>query len=190
MINVRDFYQNLPVLATERLVLRPYTLADASDIFVYASDPAVTQFLFWGPYTEMRQAENYLRTVLRDYETGEDGPWGIEFREDGKLIGSIHLMDMDAKHRKAEVGFVLASAYHNRGIMTEALSAVLAYALEELGLNRVEGFCAANNLASEAVMRKAGMTHEGRLREYLVQKGVFRDFLVYSMLARDYEKMR
>ncbi len=190
MIDERDFYMNLPVLVTERLVLRPYTAADVPDIFVYASDPAVTQFLFWGPYTEIQQAENYVRTVLQDYETGKDGPWGIEFREDGRFIGSIHLMDMNIKHSKAEVGFVLAKAYHNRGIMTEALSAVLAFALGQVGLNRVEGFCDVCNLASEAVMRKAGMIREGRLREYLYHKGAFRDFLVYSMLVRDFEEKK
>ena len=183
MIDVRGFYQALPVLETERLVLRPFTLADAPDVFVYTSDPKVTDLLFWGPHQKLQETEEYLTAVLRQYQTGEDGPWGIALRETGKIIGNIHLMDMDAKHRKAEVGFVLARAYHNQGIMTEALKKVLHFALGELGLNRVEGFCAVDNPASAAVMDKAGMTREGRLREYLFQKGAFRDFYVYSKLA-------
>jgi len=183
MIDVRGFYQALPILETERLVLRPFTLADAPDIFEYNSDPAVTDFLFWGPHKKLQETEEYLNWVLQQYETGEDGPWGIEWRETGKIIGNIHLMDMDAKHCKAEVGFVLARAYHNQGIITEALKAVLNFALGELGLNRVEGFCAVDNLASAAVMRKAGMKREGRMRQYLFQKGAFRDFYVYSKLA-------
>jgi len=119
MIDVRGFYQNLPRLETKRLVLRPLTLADAPDVFVYASDPKVTDFLFWGPHEALQETEEYLTAVLRQYETGEDGPWGIALRETDKIIGNIHLMDMDAKHCKAEVGFVLARAYHNQGIMTE-----------------------------------------------------------------------
>ena len=185
MIDVRGFYQALPRLETERLVLRPFTLADAPDVFVYASDPKVTDFLFWGPHERLQETEEYLTAVLRQYETGEDGPWGIALRETDKIIGNIHLMDMDAKHCKAEVGFVLARAYHNQGIMTEALKAVLEFALGELGLNRVEGFCAVDNQSSGAVMRKAGMIREGRLREYLFLKGAFRDFNVYSKLTDD-----
>jgi len=184
MLDVRGFYQALPVLKTGRLVLRPLTLADAPGVFAYASDPAVTDFLFWGPHEALQETEEYLKAVVRQYQTGEDGPWGIALRETGKIIGNIHLMDMDATHRKAEVGFVLARAYHNQGMMTEALREVLKYALGELGLNRVEGFCVVDNLASAAVMRKAGMTREGRLQEYLFQKGAFRDFYVYSKLAR------
>jgi ribosomal-protein-alanine N-acetyltransferase len=183
MVDVRRFYQNLPRLETERLVLRPFTLADAPEIFEYSSDPAVTDFLFWDPHKKLQETEEYLNWVLQQYETGEDSPWGIALRETDKIIGNIHLMDMDAKHCKAEVGFVLARAYHNQGIMTEALKAVLNFALGELGLNRVEGFCAVDNLASAAVMRKAGMKCEGRLREYLFQNGAFRDYYVYSMLA-------
>ena len=189
MIDVRDFYQHLPILEAERLVLRPFTLADIPDIFVYASDPQVTRFLFWGPHVNQQQTENYIRTVLGEYEKGEDGPWGIELRETGKIIGSIHLMDLDAKHRKSEVGFVLAKAYHNQGIMTEALREVLVFALNELGLNRVEGFCAADNLASAAVMQKVGMQQEGVLRDYLFQKDAFKDFILYAILKRDFEGM-
>ena len=183
MVDVRGFYQNLPRLETERLVLRPFILSDAPDIFEYSSDPAVTDFLFWDPHKKLQETEEYLNWVLQQYETGEDSPWGIALRETDKIIGNIHLMDMDAKHCKAEVGYVLARAYHNQGIMTEALKAVLNFALGELGLNRVEGFCAVDNLASAAVMRKAGMMLEGRLREYLFQNGAFRDFYVYSILG-------
>ena len=71
--------------------------------------------------------------------------------------------------------------------MSEALTRVLEYSFESIGLNRIEGFCLVDNRAGIGVMEKVGMKQEGVLREYLFQKGAFRDFGVYSMLKRDYE---
>jgi ribosomal-protein-alanine N-acetyltransferase len=71
--------------------------------------------------------------------------------------------------------------------MSEALTRVLEHSFESIGLNRIEGLCLVNNRGGIGVMEKVGMKQEGVLREYLFQKGAFRDFAVHSMLKRDYE---
>jgi len=95
-------------------------------------------------------------------------------------------MTISAQHSKAEIGFVLSRSHWNKGLMSEALTRVLGYSFERIGLNRIEGFCLVDNRAGIAVMEKVGMKQEGLLREYLFQKGAFRDFVAYSMLKRDY----
>lgn len=185
-----DLYRNLPRLETPRLVLRALTMGDVDDIFAYASDEEVTRFLRWGPHRAREETECYIGDVLRDYKEGRDGPWAVEHRETGRVVGSIHLMSISARRRKAEVGFVLSRAYWSRGLMSEALRSVLAYSFETLGLNRVEAFCIVENRASIRVLEKVGMRRESVLQEYLFQKGAFRDFVLYAMLKRDYEGRR
>lgn len=186
MIDPQEIYRDLPRLETERLVLRKLTLSDLGDVFAYSSDEAVTRHLRWGPHETRAQTEVYLRDVVQEYREGRDGPWGIKYRETGKVIGAVHLFSIQPLHKKAEIGFVLARDYWHRGLACAALARVLRYAFEGIGLNRVEAYCLVENRAGERVLEKVGMQREGVAREYLYQKGAFRDFIVYAKLRREY----
>ena len=188
MIKGNEIYKNLPELKTPRMLLRKMTIVDLEDVFAYSSDEDVTRFLRWGPHQTIEETESYIREVIQEYQEGKDGPWVIEYIGTGRVIGSIHLMTISAQHSKAEVGFVLSRAYWNRGLMSEALSRVLEYSFEGIGLNRIEGYCLVDNQAGIRVMEKAGMKKEGTLREHLFQKGAFRDFDLHSMLRHTYSK--
>lgn len=184
----KGFYQSLPRLETTQLVLRKAKISDVPDIYAYASDIEVTRYLRWGPHLSLKDTENYINEVMVLYHQDLDGPWVIEHRCQNTVIGHIHLMELDAKHRKAQVGFVLSRSYWNQGIITVALSKVLEYSFAELGLNRVEGLCIKENRAAERVLEKAGMKNEGMFREYLFQKGAFWDFSVYAILRKEFQK--
>lgn len=132
LIQVQDIYQNLPRLETDRLVLRKLTLDDLEDVCVYSSDEEVTRFLRWGPHASLGQTESYVRGVLQEYHEGRDGPWGIEYRESGKVIGAVHLMAISALHQKAEIGFLLSRDCWGRGLMAEALLRVQSTHLRTL----------------------------------------------------------
>ena len=187
MTQIGHFYRNLPTLETPRLILRQITLDDVPDVFAYAADAEVTRYLRWGPHQTLAHTESYVRGVLQEYEDDRDGPWGIVDKVTNRLIGHIHLMDLSAQHRKAEIGFVLARSCWNNGLATEALTHMLAYVFGTLGLHRVEGFSLVDNGAAMRVMEKAGMQKEGVLRDYLFQKGDFRDFAVYAILQHDFK---
>jgi len=185
MMTKADLYRNLPELETKRLLLRPMSTVDVSDIYTYACDTEVTRYLRWGPHQSRKQTEDYVAGVLTQYHEGEDGPWLIEDGATHRAIGHIHLMELAPEHRKAQVGFVLARHYWNRGIMTEALCKILEFSFL-FGLNRVEGIPVYANRAAVRVLEKAGMKKEGELRQYLYQKGAFQDFSIYSALRREY----
>ena len=189
MIKVDEIYRNLPRLETPRLILRKLTMGDLGDVFAYSSDEEVTRFLRWEPHRTLEQTENYVRKVLQETQKGQDGPWGIEHRETGKVIGAIHLMAVSAQHSKAEIGFLLSRSYWGRGLMPEALANVLWFSFESIGLNRVEAFCVVGNRAGMRVLDKVGMKQEGVLREYLFQKGAFQSFSICSVLKQDYAHM-
>ncbi len=178
--------QPLPVLTTPRLILRPLRMEDAADYFAFASDPAVVRYLRWGPHPSLQATQAYLAEVIEGYARRPDGLWGIELAQEGRLVGVIHLMELDSRERKADVGVVVNAAYWNRGIGSEALRRVLAFCFEELPLRRVQALPVSRNAAACRMLEKCGLTHEGLLRRHALQKGQWRDFELYTILMDDF----
>jgi ribosomal-protein-alanine N-acetyltransferase len=182
-IDPTAFYRDLPTLETGRLRLRKLRLEDAGAYFAFAGDPQVTRYLRWGPHASLAVTKDYLAEVLQGYEEGSDGPWGIESKTEGALIGTVHLMEIDPHNRRADTGVVLARAYWGKGIGSEALLRVLAFCFTEMGLKRVQGFPITANLAARRMMEKCGMLYEGTLRSYAFQKGQFQDFDLLAIIS-------
>lgn len=180
------FYGYMPTLETPRLRLRKLSMRDAQDIFDYSQDPQVARYVLWEAQTSLSEARSYIRFMLRKYRLGEPASWGIEWKETGRIIGTIGFMWIQRDNAAAEVGYSLSRAYWNRGIMTEALSALLRYGFRSMNLNRIEAQHETENPASGAVMRKCGMQREGTLRQRLLNKGRFVDVELYAILRRDF----
>ena len=180
------FYGYMPTLETPRLRLRKLSMRDAQDIFDYSQDPQVARYVLWEAQTSLSEARSYIRFMLRKYRLGEPASWGIEWKETGRIIGTIGFMWIQRDNAAAEVGYSLSRAYWNRGIMTEALSALLRYGFRSMNLNRIEAQHETENPASGAVMRKCGMQREGLLRQRLLNKGRFVDVELYAILRKDF----
>ncbi len=178
----------MPVLETERLLLRKVEMRDAEDMFEYSKDPLVAQHVLWDAHTDLADTRGYLRYMIRKYRMGEPSSWGIVEKSTGKVVGTIGYMWYQRDNNACEVGYSLARRCWNQGYMTEALMAVLGYSFRELGFNRVEAQHETDNGASGAVMRKCGMTKEGTLRSRLYNKGRYVDVYLYSILADEYFK--
>lgn len=173
-------------LCTERLVLRKFRLADAENMFKnYASDERVTQFMPWKPYQSVKEVEAFVNDVIKDYTRQDFYHWAIEIHHE--MIGSISTVSIDDRHCNCEVGYCIGYNYWGKGIMSEALSKVLAFLFDEVGVHRITAKHDVENPASGKVMKKCNMTYEGRLREhYLRHDGTFSDALVYSILKNEY----
>jgi ribosomal-protein-alanine N-acetyltransferase len=122
---------------------------------------------------------------MEEYRAGTDGPWGIELRESGKLVGAVHLMNIEAAHSCGDIGIVIAQTWWRIGLATEALEAVKDCALRRLGLHRLQAFCHTGNLAGCALFERAGFRREATLRHYAEQKGAYTDFHLYGLLESD-----
>jgi ribosomal-protein-alanine N-acetyltransferase len=150
---------------TARLHLRPPALADAEEIRTsYASDPEVTRFILFRPDQTLQDIREFLEKAALGWETGAAATWAIILKETGELIGMIDLR-LEAE---ANMGYVLARRYWNRGLTTEAVRAVIAHAFQQPDIHRVWAVCAVENSASARVMEKAGMVFEGRVERHLV----------------------
>lgn len=184
----QDFFARLPVIETERLILRKMRMSDAPDVYRYAQDREVARHVLWEAHQSIWETRAYIRFLLYQYRSGEPGSWGVVLRETGKVVGTIGYMSYNADNATVEVGYSLAREHWGKGLMTEALEAVIGETFRVLNLHRIEAMHFTDNPASGRVMEKCGMQHEGRLRERICCKGVFRDVEMWGILRKDWEK--
>ena len=186
----QDFFARLPVIETKRLVLRKVSMRDAPDIYHYARDREVARHVLWEAHQSLWDTRAYVRFLLYQYRNGEPGSWGIVLRETGRVIGTIGYMSYSAENATVEIGYSLSREHWGKGLMTEALAAVIDETFRTLKLNRIEAMHFTDNPASGRVMAKCGMTHEGHMRGRICCKGVFRDVEMWGILRKDWERQR
>ena len=143
--------------------------------------------VLWDTHRSIEDSESFLRLATEGYARGDFGGWGIVLKEDGAFVGTRGVdVGYAPEHARAEPGYVLSREHWGRGIMPEAVRAIIRFGFDRTGLNRMEARCIAENTASARVMEKAGMTYEDTLREREFIKGVYRDMELYSILRLEY----
>lgn len=177
-------FANLRQLYTNRLKLRALFRGDVQDVYEYASDPRVSEYLLWSPHESVAQSRVYLMLLEKKYKRCEFYDWGIEYN--GKIIGTCGFTSFSIENNSAEIGYVLSSKYWGQGIAAEALKRVMEFGFSELGLNRIEGKYMAANERSLSVMKKCHMTLEGIHRQAMLVKGAYRDIGVAAITRDEY----
>jgi RimJ/RimL family protein N-acetyltransferase len=174
-----------PTLTTERLVLRPFVLADAPAVQRLAGDReiAANTLLIPHPYPE-GAAEEWIKG---HDEQSTNQIFAISLRGVGEAIGAIGL-HVERKHERAEIGYWLGVPYWGHGYTTEAARAVVGYAFAEGGINRVFAYHFRCNPASGRVLLKLGMQPEGTMRQHIVKWGERVDVDYYGIIREDWEK--
>ena len=173
-------------LGTHRLILRQFRPEDAADMFAnWASDPEVTRFLTWPTHRSAEVTAMIVNSWVSRYGDGSFFQWAVEWKETGSVIGSIAVVRLEEAIGEAEIGYCLGRAFWGRGIMPEALRAVIDYLFDTAGLNRITAGYDVNNPNSGRVMEKAGMLKEGVLRASGRNNTGIRDVAIYGILRSD-----
>ncbi|MDP3889096.1 MAG: GNAT family N-acetyltransferase [bacterium] len=178
-------FTNLPVLSTERLILRKVTPEDAHDIFVYASDQVVNQFMLWPRHESIKDAYAVIDTWIKAYAKNKPAPWVIVDKKSQRLIGTCGFKVWDERDYNAELGYVLNREFWGKGLMVEAVNSVIDFCFSNTKLNRIYAYCEERNERSRRVLEKIGMQREGILREAQFRDGQFFDIKVYALLKRE-----
>lgn len=145
-------------LTTERLVLRRSRPEDAETISAYRSDPDVHRYQGWD-----RTDPDGVRAEIQEMSgraPGEPGGWvqlSVEDRSSGRLVGDVGLSVVEGEVGVIKVGYTVAPAFQRRGYATEAVWALVAYALDALGADVVRAHASAENAPSIRVAEKVGM---------------------------------
>lgn len=143
-------------ITTDRLVIRPLQNADARALSALRSDPRVSKFIERTPNLSPADA---LTTILEKQEAvsrGEICYWAIALKPSDELIGTICLFNFDDEKMEAEVGYEIASRFQGKGLISEALTAVLNYAFYDRKRLQVVAFTKAANHASIKLLERFG----------------------------------
>jgi len=184
-------HKGTKTIETSRLILRRAAREDAEPMFRnWASDPKVTKYLTWPTYEKVETAYQILDMWASEYKRPDYYQWMIELKELGEPIGSISVVRQNERVEEAEIGYCIGSQWWHKGIMSEALNAVIAYLFTEVGMNRVAARHDPNNPHSGGVMRKCGMKYEGTHRACDRNNQGICDAAQYSILRSEWQKLR
>jgi [ribosomal protein S5]-alanine N-acetyltransferase len=184
-LDLSCFFEQHPVLETERLILRPITMADAEDVFDYAKDSESNKYMPWPIHRTIEDTYAYFETIPKNHAARERLGFAITLKPNGKFIGSCDFHSISVNHHRVMMGYVLNRKYWGNGYMTETVRELIRFALEEMGMHRVAATCDEDNIRSARVMERCGMALEGVFRDYEVRHGAFVSTKSYAIIKRN-----
>ncbi len=182
-------HKGTQTIETPRLILRRARMEDARPMFDnWASDPEVTKFLTWPTHSSVDVTKTVLARWIGEYEKDDYYLWMIVCKEIDQPIGSISAVRQNESVGSAEIGYCIGRRWWHKGIMTEALKAVMDFLFREVGMNRIEARHDPNNPHSGEVMKKCGMKYEGTARAADRNNQGICDAAHYAILRSDREQ--
>lgn len=179
-----DIFAAFPEIETDHLILREIMPEDTDAIYAIFSDDEVTRYYDLVTMRRRKEAEELIDFFDQRFESESMIRWGITRKADDVVIGTCGYVLLH-KHR-GEIGYDLRRSEWRKGIMSEAIDAIVDFGFHEMGLQRVEALVMPENVASARLLRKLGFTEEGTLRDYDHFKSAFHDMRCFSLLKQEY----
>ena len=180
-----------PRIETERLILRPFKLADFDAYAAYHIRPDTYRFLYTASpdrSTLRRQFTADMRPIFA--AEGDVFKLAVVVKETDQLVGEVLLRFTNLRALQAEVGYVFNSAFAGRGFATEATQAIVDYGFNHLGLHRIFARIDAHNSGSVRVIERLQFRCEACFVQNDVYNGIWGDELVYAMLVHEWPQKR
>lgn len=181
-----EWGDQLPTLHGDRVELRWLTESDRDALYAVFSDPEVMKYWSSSAWTDPNQASSYIASIHQYFASKDLFQFGILWKESDTIIGTCTLCDIDLTQRRAEVGIILGRAAWGKGLASEALHLLIAWAFEKLELMRLEADIDPNNPRSLNLFEKQGFQREGLLRERWRVHGEVQDSVFLGLLKREW----
>jgi ribosomal-protein-alanine N-acetyltransferase len=167
------------------LKLRAVAPDDTAPFLALMSIPEVTRYSNWPDAPTGDQAHESIKHMSELFSSGNGCAWIIEDLSSAAFIGAIRFNYFQKTWKVGGVGYEAHPVCWRRGLMTEALRAVVGCGHGFFALNRIEAWTLAGNGASDRVLEKAGFRFEGIFRQKGYFKGAFHDFRMFGRVADD-----
>ncbi len=175
-------FNPFPIIETQRLILRQLRTDDAPALYKLRSDPETMKFVPRPIMEQEAEALTHIEMINEKISLNEGINWAISFRDNPEFIGIIGHFKLMTQDYRSEIGYMLAREHRCKGIMSEAIEAVLRYGFEQMGLHSVEAIIDPENVASATVLERSGFVREAHLKENQYYDGRFIDTVIYSLL--------
>lgn len=169
---------NYSELKTDRIRLSKLVVEDANDIFAYASDDEVTEFLMWKTHESIEDTASYIQYCINSLADEKVITWGIRNVIDNKLLGTIDLSEYE--ENIYEIGYVISKKYWGKGYATEATKEIINYVKSNDETKEIVGIAFEGNYGSIKVLEKCGMRFVKIIPDYFSVEGNTVNGLLYS----------
>ena len=176
------------MIETKRLILKPYTMTMAEDVYKVINNPYIADTMIMIPYPYPRESvNNWIRYLISSFESGTALEYAVFLKGmEPTYIGNAGFVTVSQKHQSAEIGYFIDKEYANQEFATEACEKLLHVGFHKLQLNRIYARCMARNIASQKVLKKIGMRHEGRFLQEFKKNNQFEDIDYFAILKQEY----
>jgi len=140
-------------IETDRLLLKPLSVDDASAVFEWVSDPAVNAYMVYKIYSDINEVKKWILSLQEN-----DNNFGIYLKSSNRLIGAISI-PFSKKENAYSIGYNMNKDYWNKGFTTEASKAIIKWAHQELHAREFVATYANSNIASRKVIEKCGFKY-------------------------------
>jgi ribosomal-protein-alanine N-acetyltransferase len=171
-----------PKLHTDHLVLRELQLSDANSLHAIRSDKLVMQHIGRTRSKTVQDSIDLVNRIQEDRSSNNGITWGIAHKDNGALIGTIGFYRLKKEHFRGELGYMLAPEYWGKGLMSEAIQAVVECGFKQLGFHTIEADTDPLNIRSMNVLERNGFKQEGLFRESYYFDGKFFDSAIWCMI--------
>ncbi|RFU68006.1 N-acetyltransferase [Peribacillus saganii] len=175
-----------PELETKRLHLIEIIEANAMALYNIFSLDEVTRFYGLDNLTSIKEAFHIIESFKNNFHSKRGIRWGIIHKQTDQFIGTVGINNWSSPNKRAEIGYELHPHFWRNGYTTEAVSKILSYAFNDLGLQRIGAVVYPENIASANMLKKIGFQHEGLLRDYIYQGGRSHEVNVFSLLKKEF----
>ena len=158
-------------------------MTDAPAMFVQRSDPRIMKYLDRKPCETVEEAAAFIRMITDNLDNNNGISWAITTHDSDEMIGSIAIWRIVKEHYRGELGYVLLPDYQRKGLMHEALNAVIAYGFTDMGLHSLEANINPDNAASQKLLERHGFVREAYFKENYYSNGRFLDSAIYSLIT-------
>jgi [ribosomal protein S5]-alanine N-acetyltransferase len=174
-----------PILMTPRLRLRQFREDDVDAM--HACFTNVQAMRYWNTplHTKRIETERAVRRFI-DCTPSYYRFWAVADKTTDQCLGLVNYHDGHIRNKRSAIGYIVDPAHCKQGIATEAVSAMIRFCFQDLGVHRLQAFVHPDNEPSLKLIEKLGFRREGLLRDNLRVSDEWRDDLLYALLSTDH----
>lgn len=159
--------------------------SDAAALFVLRSNPQIMHYVPRPLATHEDEAAQLIAAIQQGFDEGNSLTWGIADNVTNHIIGTLGFWRIEPDNHRAEIGYLLHTHYHGKGLMQTAIQSACRFAFDTLPLHSIEAKIDSTNIASLKTIERCGFRREAHFRENFFHKGQFVDTYVYGLLRSD-----
>lgn len=152
---------HIPTITTQRLVLRPFTLHDLDTLFQITQEENIFRYFPTKEAWAMEKVENYINHQISHWDKFKYGHWAVTLLETGQLMG-FNGLEFLSDTNETEVGYLFSKVFWGKGYATEATKSAVQFGIEHVRLKEIIGLTDPENIASQRVLEKSGLSFTRR----------------------------